>query len=47
MRWSEMDAKMVTAIFTALATFAALGTAIAAFLQIRMSNPSALMFCYA
>jgi hypothetical protein len=35
-----MDAQMVTAIFTALAAFAALGTAIAAFLQIRMSRQS-------
>jgi hypothetical protein len=40
MRWSEMDAQMVTTIFTALAAFAALGTAIAAFLQIRMSRQS-------
>ena len=35
-----MDAQMVTAIFTALAAFAALGTAIVAFLQIRMSRQS-------
>ena len=35
-----MDAQMVTAIFTALAAFAALGTAIAAFIQIRMSHQS-------
>jgi hypothetical protein len=35
-----MDAQMVTTIFTALAAFAALGTAIAAFLQIRMSRQS-------
>ena len=35
-----MDAQMAIAIFTALATFAALGTAVAAFCQIKMSRQS-------